>query len=415
MKMKKPKTNKEEAKLFSLPIFDKSSEVRLDSKDADLVSGYGRISTTLGKNIAAPRQLSLFDSMPPDERALFVPTDGVIKPKDVVYRDRDGKPLSLSNNQTKMVYALSYAATTPNELSREDVQKKIAALKTLRDDGTTKGAKVVISRAINVKSLAHFIFGRSTAETIEKTGKLLEDLSQIEQSIDFTLSTQTGEKGHYQLTAPLIHLEKKLYKISSEVTSKKGRKNKTGEDRRLLVGATIVYGSAFFHQLDKDFAYITPKLFKLWGARGNGSETELFAILLSDLCSKYRGHYLAARAAESKAKSKGLGKTETETAINDALCYAELSETIKSRVTTDYSTARVQKARYYSDLSRAINVLKEYGIISGASILNKGVAGKEKVAFYFSLDFQQFAKDDSIELGLPPSDGDEDSQQRLIF
>lgn len=353
-----------------------SREIYISDRQNSVESGRsGRVSTNLAKNHAAPRQLSLFDCLPPEERAYFMPVEDKEKPNGIEYQDRKGKAVYLTNKQAKLVYLLSSEIT--KQMGDEDIKAKIDSL----ENG---GKSVHVYRPVDTRYLAKLYYGAARERDIDNIVKLLFEIEQIYQSVSYK-----GKDGNtIRVSAPLIKTDEILEQLtpSEYKTTKRGDYKKAADkmEKRHIVAINVKFSNAFFRRVDKDFAYITPKLFELWGKRGNGTETELWSVLLSELCSLYRGHYLAAIQAESKAKKE---KKDVDKAVRDALTYEEYTDTIKTRITTDYSSKKQYRALFNTHLRQVIETLKEYGIITDASVGTRKTEKGYKVSFVFNREF----------------------------
>ena len=162
------------------------------------------------------------------------------------------------------------------------------------------------------------------------------------------------------------------------------------KEKKILVGANIIYSSLFLYEAANKYCPLyTQKLFEVW----RRNKTELFAILLSDLESKWRQYYLNSIKAETAAKQehKELKATDKDEyyrlvaeAKRKALIYKSNTLTIRDRVTTDYETDRKQRSRFLPDLQRAIDSLVEYGIITDKSHITQD---RESVIFVYNAKF----------------------------
>lgn len=327
----------------------------------------GRISNALNTNIAIRKQLNLFDYLDNDEQR-----EKLSLSDEAHYIDRRGKTISLSVEEIQIVKALSsYLPFNDPEL-----RAYITAINTMDAKGVLKETpKAPIQLPVSLLQLCKDIKGDTKEASLKRIAQLLTRLEEVEQVQYFNVN---GER--YSVVRPLIRFNEKIYKHYSEIRSSKGRRKAQDpetKEERILVGANIIYSSLFLYEAANKYCPLyTTKLFEVW----RGNKTEIFAILLSDLESKWRQYYLNSIKAEKAAKiaNKELKATDkdeykrlVEEAKLKALVYKSSTFTIRDRVTTDYETNRMQRSRFIPDLQRAINSLVEYGIITAHSHIAK--------------------------------------------
>lgn len=342
------------------PIFLRYSQGAIPLED----SSRGKIPTQLSRQIAYERTPSLFDEAEIAERdkALAKAVHEINLTDAQLCIDRKGKPIYLTNMETRVVLALAYLISQDNG---EDVKEKVA----------DPYSKKKVSRAVDISYLSRILFGRVKADYKEQILRVLDRISKIRQ---YQIIERAG-KQVARFSSPLINLGD----ILEDLTPEKGLNIDIVE---------VTYGKSFFIDLDTRFAYVTPKLFEVW--RKGGRQTELFSVLLNNLLAVYWQHKLAAMRAEERIRSdkskKKLPKDELEEIVasgrRNAMSYELNVANIKNRVTRDYDSNRANRAYFYRDLNKAIEGFKELGLIVEAYV-QKGARGQEKVTFVFSEDY----------------------------
>lgn len=341
----------------------------------------GRIANALNVNIAARKQLDLFDSLTDEDRESLL-----IQDRERLI-DRKGKPLSLSVEDIQLIKALS--SYLP--FHSPEIREYISGIDTMDAHGSI-GAKQVkpIQIPISIPQLAKDIIGDTKEKSLRRIANGLKRLAEVRQAQTFYVKGKGGAE-KYMVARPLIALLDEVYKYYSEIRSTKGRK-KTGDKKedKVLIGANVIYTSLFLYKATKEYCPLyKQRLFNVW----KGNKTEMFAILLSDLESKWRQYYVASIKAETAAKEeyKQLKKenqneyySKVRTAKKAARIYAADTITIRNRLTTDYESTRQQRSRFIPDLQKAIASLVEYGIITEESHITRD---KGKVLFFYNPDF----------------------------
>lgn len=336
------------------------------SNNRDFGRDTGRISNALSSNIAIRKQLNLFDGIGDEDKERLLLSD------QTNYVDRKGKTISLSVEDIQLIKALSSYIPFHDP----EVQDYIKAVNTMDANGVPKQSpKSPLQIPISILQLSKDIIGDTKETSLKKIGDRLQRLESIEQAQTFLIN---GEK--YMLVRPLIRFQEKIYKCYSEVRSSRGRKKDPtpdGKEKKILVGANVIYSSLFMYEATNKFCPIySQRLFDVW----RGNKTELFAILLSDLESKWRQYYINSIKAEATAREKNKDLLSTNKseyyrliaeAKSKALIYKSSTTSVRDRVTTDYETNRTQRSRFIPDLQRAVNSLIEYGIITDKSNISK--------------------------------------------
>lgn len=335
-------------------------------------SGKGRISNVLSTNIAYKRTPDLFDTEEIKNRDKYLEEMEKLRETDAMLCiDRRNKPVVLTSYQDRIVHALSYAISQEAEVSK-DVKEKIK-------DPSRGGNK--ITRVLNVTHLTSLIF--------ESTRKRYKDII-IKELFNLARIRQVQTLGNVRITAPLIMIDRTIEDLSADKQSN-------------LDAIEIVFGSAFFYGLNNRYAVITPKLFEVWRKKGRG--TELFNVLLSSILAVYWSYKKAANDTEERMKkdknNKRYTKKEMEEAVRvarrNAMIYELNVSYIKERVTTDYDSERVYKAKFWKDLTNAIEGFKELGLIEDAKV-QKGAKNQEKVLFILSDSYSTETNEDEPKL-----------------
>ena len=325
----------------------------------------GRTSIALAKNIASPKLASLFDGGEIIERDNKIQEE--LKQTKLI---RKGKPVDLTPNQTRLTYILSSmlsSSTDEQGNTPKDIQDFVEWTEKVDKFGIEafRQQPNAISRNLPLKVLAKVMYGRSTKEKIEAIRDEIEAIASTEQ-------LQTLGKQKLEIKASVIQLDFSI-------------KDLTTEDR----GADFIrinFGTIFLWDINRRFAGLSPKLFEIWGKKGN--QTELFSVLVSTLLSIIYFHQRAAIEARKRARADNLSDEEKEEAIRKALTYNERLTYIKSRITTDYDSTRQYRAKFKTDLKKAIESYKEIGLITDGYI-TKGAKGEEKAVFIINENYNK--------------------------
>lgn len=334
-----------------------------------------RIASALSNSIAARRQPDLFEGLQDEDRANIMVSD------EAYYIDRRDKAMSLTREDIQLVTALSSCI----DFDDPDVIENARLLGTINKEGKTHGYTPV-EISVNVMQLSRVILGDANEAHLRKIEERLKRLAGIKQVQHFKIGKES-----YTVVRPLIFLNEQIYKNYSEVRDNRGKvKNNSDKENKILIGARVVLSGLFIYEAMNKYCRIdAEKLFKVW----RGNKTELFAVLLSDLEGKWNQYYTNAisaekRAAEEHKSLKAAQPSKYYELIAEvkrkAFIYKSSTLTIRNRVVTDYETSRAQRARFISDLQKAINSLVEYGIITDKSHITKDRAN---VIFMYNPEF----------------------------
>ena len=341
----------------------------LRSKQQALTGETGAISVALAQNIASKKVPSLFLETR-DKKLLELKA---IDERRLV--NREGKPTFLTRRQNKLVFALAMCLSQrKDEPEIREYVKKI-------NEGKQPNSRITLPISITELTKTVTTDGNARArqkEDVLEDLKALSEIKQVQTFGGYSLE-ESKEEGKLRFIASLINIPEQVEDFS--------------EGRKLDADFVFIqFGSIFFYQLYKRYAIVKPKLFQMWGKAGSGTDTELFDILLSDLLAKYSGHRIAGIQALATVKRKDYKTDESyykarNKVLHGALTYSEYASTIQERVTTGYGDSREQKRRFYRDLDKAIVALKEYGLITGAKVVqtNKG----DRVDFTFNIDYDK--------------------------
>lgn len=345
----------------------------------------GQIGNGLTKTIASARDASLFD--PPEITSrdrVLQELSGLQESDRHLSIDRKNKPVILSPIQTRIMFALSCALDTQDE----EIKMKIC--------DPFKGG-VTIKRPIDISALSTLLFGSSRFRERKKVIEELFNLSRIRQ-----VQILGTEQNRIKVTAPFINVGETIEDLNPERAK--------GIDY-----VNVIYGGAFFFELDKRFSVISNRLFTVW--RKKEYQTEMFSILLNSLLSVYWLFKSKADEAETRVKKefnkiKKVSKEEYRQAIEEArqeaLTYEINASSIKERLTRDYDTTRQYRAIFWEDLASAVKGLKEIGLLTGYTTMKKGGArGQDKVRFHFSDSYNSAEKKPLLPSALTPLDEDE--------
>ncbi len=346
----------------------------LRSKQQALTGETGAISVALAQNIASRKVPSLFLETK-DKKLLELKA---IDAQRLV--NREGKPTFLTRRQNKLIFALAMCLSQrKDEPEIREYVKKI-------NEGKQPNSRITLPISITELTKTITTDGKARArqkEDVLEDLKALSEIKQVQTFGGYSLE-EDKEEGKLRFVASLINITEQVEDVT---------------DGRSLDAdfVFIQFGSIFFYQLYNRYAIVKPKLFQIWGKAGSGTDTELFDILLADLLAKYSGHRIAGiQAVKELKRSKYKTEESFYKARNkvryNALTYSEYASTIQERVTTGYGDSREQKRRFYRDLEKAIEALKEYGLITGAKIVktDKG----DRVDFTFNMDYDK--QDESI-------------------
>lgn len=341
----------------------------LRSKQQALTGETGAISVALAQNIASKKVPSLFLETR-DKKLLELKA---IDERRLV--NREGKPTFLTRRQNKLVFALAMCLSQrKDEPEIREYVKKI-------NEGKQPNSRITLPISITELTKTVTTDGNARArqkEDVLEDLKALSEIKQVQTFGGYSLE-ESKEEGKLRFIASLINIPEQVEDFS--------------EGRKLDADFVFIqFGSIFFYQLYNRYAIVKPKLFQMWGKAGSGTDTELFDILLSDLLAKYSGHRIAGIQALATVKRKDYKTDESYykaryKVLHGALTYSEYASTIQERVTTGYGDSREQKRRFYRDLDKAIVALKEYGLITGAKVVqtNKG----DRVDFTFNIDYDK--------------------------
>lgn len=345
-------------------------------KQEEATGETGSISVALVNNIASKKTTlpSLFKAGSP--QALALAEMEVVDKQRLV--DRRGKEVCLTFKDMKYIYALSHFLSLIRE--REDVKSYVSLL----SQDITPDFNIILT--IDIVALTKFveIDGNARKRQKEATIRELDRLANIKQVITL------GRNG-----------EKELKYVDSLITIPTKLIDSTTDKSLDIDVVRVQLGYSFFYELYNKYAVIKPELFKIWGKKGSGTDTELFGVLLSDLLGKFSFHRIAAIKAVEQIKKKDY-KTEDSffkarsKAERNALTYSETYDTIKQRVTTDYDSTREQKKRFYVDLSRALSTLVELGLITSYSPTDLSKA--ERLDVVFNKDYTKRSEPSEVEV-----------------
>ncbi len=131
----------------------------------------------------------------------------------------------------------------------------------------------------------------------------------------------------------------------------------------------IIFGRLFFIGLNNRYAHITDRLLELWGVKGNGTETELFAVMVNHLLSEYWQVWSSTRAARGRAsrdaKAEGHQGEDRKDSMKRASRRARLREIgladITERLRSPYKSNK--RSRMIEDLTKAFGIFEEIGLI----------------------------------------------------
>ena len=295
----------------------------------------------------------------------------------------------------KYIYALSHYLSLVKD--EEEVRAYVQAL----TEGKVPKSRIVLP--IDVTAFTKFVELDGKARARQKQATLLEfkRLSEMKQ-------VQTFGKDDKQIrfVQPLISMQEQIIDATD------------GKVLDIDV-VNVQLGLSFFYELYNRYAVIKPTLFKVWGKRGSGTDTELFGVLLSNLLAKYSGHRIAAlRAVKEIKRSKYKTDESYFKARNkvqrEALTYSELLSTLKQRTTTDYDSTREQKKNFTIDLKRALDAIKnEINLITDYS--PKDLSKAERLDVVFNLDYDRHDRNYIAAAEPEPEEQQPDEPEATLF
>lgn len=348
----------------------------LRKKQSKVTGETGTLSVALANNLASRKDGTLFIQTN-DEKILELQA---IDERRLI--DRDGKTTYLTKQQQRLTYALSmFLSQSKEEPEIKSYVQKLA-------QGETPKSRITLP--ISITQLTKLVTTDNKARARQKKDVLsnLQAMSEIKQVQTF--GEYGTKEGQVRLIAPLIQLSEQVEDLS--------------KDKELDADfIAVTFGSIFFYELYNKYAIVKPSLFSIWGKAGSGTDTELFATLLSDLLAKYSQHRIASIKAVEKIRRNQYKKIEDyykakAKAQKDALTYSEYTSTIKERVTTDYESQRVYRLNFKRDLEKAIKALQDYGLLTEATRITRTKKG-DRVDFVFSFDYNK--QEDELVLTLP--------------
>lgn len=302
------------------------------------------------------------------------------------------KDLPLTSNQNVLILAFSYL------LSLEMPQKGDVYMKAKHPE---KMSGVSITREVNIPALTKLLKGSNKWDRREPLLTALFDLAK--RPLIMRYKDRNGVE-HAKLSSIILIDEATLSKSKDSLYE--------------LENVKVVFGTVFFDKLYDRYAPISPKLFPTLRKKGAG--TELFSVLLSSIYKVYSRHLIAASEAEKNIRnSKGTGKRtkedidkEVAEARRKAMTFEIREDTLKKRISTDYTSKKQYRSKFKKDLEVAIELLKEIGIIEEATIGVKATGtNQKKVVFVLSErdrndmeDIEQLIKEEGSPLSLPSLD-----------
>lgn len=311
----------------------------------------------------------------------FVPQEGGLTTEA-------GRKVNLTKKQVKLIAALaSYLSPHLQDKTFRDIVENY------------KGGDLPLRYAVRLY-ISNFVKeyvsteGKAKTEEIKKTLLELKKLSKIRASIVY------GDKGERGLSLRgnkfLFTIDEDLSFDFSEADETNNRKSQEEKERereelRKVEFVTIVFNPIFWYELTKRYSVLKKSIFRVWGTKGSGTDTELFAILLFRLLGVYMYKTISYYNADKKIdKRKYQGdrykKKKIEEQIN-ALKYEVSVEEIKESIPTkDYSSDRRYKSLFWKDLDGACKV---YENPTYCGVITRYEADKKegKIIFYINPDY----------------------------
>lgn len=363
--------------LDQVPGIDPDKEIRdltpedikrvFDYFRGELISDKGQISVSLSSNIALQKGIVSLDSLNTEEERFI---------------DRRGKPVVLTNPQTKIVYALSHYLSQFQ--GDGDIVSYIDEIE--KNPRKAKSGLKPVVRTINLKSFYKDYLsmdGKVRGVQLARLQNELKTLSEINQVFLFgDMVGKDGEKRKLRLTTPLITTLETL-----DVVDEDGKPDIDSFD----IQVNIRFSPIFLYKMKREYLPFSKRIFLLWGKRGSGTETELFSVLFSDLASKYPRYVQTAKTKVHAVRRNDFPKEEylkeVERVRRESLTYDQNISTLLERVRTDYSSTRQYRSIFKTDLERSLSVLRDdIGLIQDWK-LRKNAKGGESLRIVFKEDY----------------------------
>ena len=319
--------------------------------------------------------------------------------------DGDGNQTSLSSLEIRVLCALGiplYEAmcnkeTSPmikryvtqfNEFLRKESENKNESRLRRRHKQSTaifKPDPVILN--VDLMELSSILNNDSSVRGIlgKKTGDggiypIIKSLAQKRRIVRFT--NTEGVTTIYK--TPLIYLTgKETIQIKNDnrnpIVNIEDLTEDTGEPKKrikiLRFEVEIGFGDVLLNSILTRFAYIPKELFKLWGCKGSGTDTELFHTLFFLLLSQYWMKYADCNNASKKAyqivKERHKAKRcetfdeelQEEILLIENKPYIESLSKFKTRLSVNYDKNTTTKQRFSKDLENALKVLKDIGLV----------------------------------------------------
>lgn len=314
----------------------------------------GKITSILALHIASnSQQLEIFSSLSSEAMNAIRVFDGT---KTI---DRNGKLFYLTNFRARLIVHLSSYITKnmPGDLT-----------KTIVKEYERGNFQIKASWPIEIKKLALQVYhGRSSRK---ERANLLRELYELAT----TRQAQIYESGGKKKAAAQCVMQ-----IDSIMGLENPSKIPEASDEELenVDAIEITFGRLFFIGLHNRYAHVTERLLELWGVKGNGTETELFAILVTHLLSEYWKIWSNTQTAKGKAsrqaKADGKQGDEKKEDIKKATKKARFREIamadINSRLRSPYKPNK--RSRFLEDLNKAFLIFEEIGLIEKGWLIDK--------------------------------------------
>lgn len=337
-------------------------------------SSYSRMSNSLNQNIAYIKDSKVFAAMTEEQKTNIILSDK----KHLI--DRDFKPVSLNVEEIRLIKTLS--TYIPFNCTAQSI------VVPFDQNGNPYTDKLKVEIIVDVLQLSKDIIGDTKEKSIRVIGERLLALASKEQCQIVWIN---GSK--FMVTEPLLSIGQKAYNLYSEVRKdKRGRTSTKKEEMPLLVEAKVTLSPVFLNNMANRFS---PFHKDKYLAVTKKNKTELFAILEADLGAKwlqYIANYhktieaFATANKELKRSNRAEYDKQLQAESLKALTYKASVDTVKSRVSTDYSDHRQAKARFWEHLNGAITSLIEYGIITDKTHISRD---KKFVHFSYNPNFAE--------------------------
>lgn len=335
-----------------------------------------KVSVSLSSNLSAP--VLPYTQLEEIFNSSTKPNDIVFK-KNVIplpefegLQDAKFKPIRLSNQEQKLIYALSYLLTI------EEESPKLFSLINETEKGTDEALYFPIE--INAGIVSKIMTGESRTRYKNNVGAILANLIHINGiwKSKFKKGSKDESPRTLYFTFPLVNSEGFIYE---DITEPDGTRKKN------FIGAKLTLMRPFFNDIRSKNTPLNPKIFKLW------KDCNLFANLFSKINELWFFAWVGYNSAKKEVieQYKNISATkipEVEEEIHkkqyQALTRTLDFDTIMNLAEDDYNSTKQKRLRFRKDLEDCLKRFVTYGIITDKSHI---LPDKKQVIFVFNPNF----------------------------